>query len=238
MSWLDDLTSFAVTRLDDRVREALAARGVSDEQIDLYQIGYLNRELPPLSYPKLFLKQTYNGQKLDDMYVFPLTNVLGAVRGLQFRHVERDKKDYIDYIDDKSEVALFGLSQAMPHVWETGSILLVEGTFDLFPVQRPVPQTVATLTARVVEPLIPVLRRLVDDIWIGYDRDATGMRATANFIRGYGSEFRIHEVAYPTPLMPNGKRAKDPGDLWELWGDEKLVAFFHSVLGTENPIGG
>ncbi len=239
MNWLEELSSYAVSRLDDRVRDALAARGVSEEQIELYGIGCLNKDLPKLSYPIDFMKEVWDGRKLDDVYVFPLHNTLGELKGFQFRHIDRDRAGYIDYISEKGEAVLFGLAQAMPHVWRTGSIFLVEGTFDLFPVQRVYPSIVATLTARVVDSLVPVLRRLVKDIWVGYDMDATGRKGIRLFKKAHDVEFSsINGVDWPTPMMSNGKRAKDPNDVWETWGDAKFNSVVCSVLGTNSAGGG
>lgn len=234
MTWLDDFAAHAVSLLDDRVREALYARGVTDEQVALYGIGYINGRLPELPYSEAFLKETWQGRKLDDCYVFPLTNVLGEVKGFQFRHVERGRTGYTDYIGDKSEAVLFGLAQAMPHVWRTGSAWLVEGNFDLFPIQRHFPGVIATLTARVVDVFVPVLRRLVvGDLFLGYDMDVPGRRGVTNFKKFHGADFNVREVVYPTPVMPvTGKKAKDPGDLWEYFGDEKLGAFVRSVVNN------
>lgn len=112
-TWLEDLVSASHERVDDRVREALWARGASDEQIETFQIGYIDQELPPAEYPANFLAWSGEGKKLADCYVFPLTNPLGEVRGLQLRSVERDRRDYMDFFVDRSEPVFFGLGQAV-----------------------------------------------------------------------------------------------------------------------------
>lgn len=232
MAWLDDFAARTKERVDERVRDALAMRGVTDVQIEKYGIGYIDTVLPPdLAYPEAFLKETWHGRKLDDSYVFPLTNTLGDVRGFQFRHVDRARTGYTDFFLDRSEAVLFGLGQAMPHVWTTGSIFLVEGNFDLFPVERHVPGVVATLTARVPDIFVHVLRRMVEgDVWMGYDMDAAGRRGIMNFTKSHGDDFKVREVVYPTPVVTDGKRAKDPNELWALWGDEKFGAFLRSTM--------
>lgn len=208
-------------------------RGVSDAQINLFRIGYIDREFPA-DLPQDFLKWA-NGKAIEDVYVFPLTNTLGDVRGFQFRYVDRERSGYMDYILDDGQPVLFGLAQAMPTIWRTGHVLLVEGNFDLFPIQRAFPGTISTLTARVPENLIHTFRRLVREIWFGYDMDAAGRRGIANFARDHGQGFVVHQIDYPTPLMPNGKKAKDPGDLWEVWGDDKLGSLVRSLLGLNTP---
>jgi DNA primase len=229
MTWLDDLTAHAASQLDHRVRDALAMRGVSDEQIELFRIGYIDRGFPPGLPPEF--QRWVEGHRIEDVYVFPLTNTLCDVRGFQFRYVERDRSGYMDYIIDDGQPVLFGLGQAMPTLWRTGMAFFVEGVFDFFPIQRAFSGTLTTLTARVPETLVPTLGRLVRDIWLGYDMDTAGRRGAANFIKDHGEGFTVHKVDYPTPIMPSGKKAKDPGDLWEAWGDEKVGALVRSLMG-------
>lgn len=238
MTWLDDLVLYASLRLDDRGREALYARGVTDEQIALFGLGYLDRDLPGnVDFPGDFLKWAHRGSKLDDVFVLPLTNALGEIRGVQFRHVERERAGYMDYILRTGEAVLFGLAQAMPHIWGTGRIWIVEGGFDLFPIQRQFPATIATLTARLVEPLVRVLRRLVTEIWLGYDMDKTGRTKSEQIVKQHGAEFTIHNVHYPVVVMADGKSSKDPSDLWEAWGDPTFATFVRELLDrTTSPM--
>jgi len=225
MAWLDELAQYARSLMNERVIESLNVRGCSDEQIRDYGIGYLKRTLPPLDYDPEFMERYKAGSKLDDVYVFPLTNTVGDVRGLQFRAVDRAQRYYSDFILDAGEPVLFGLAQAMPHIWATESVTLVEGAFDLFPVQRHVPATVATLTARVVGPLLSTLRRTCKRIVIAYDNDGTGQKTGVSFYKEHGDEFQVEDLHWDKRPMPNGKMSKDPGDLWELWGDERLGKF-------------
>ena len=231
MTWIEDLTAHAHGQVNDRVREALYGRGVSDEQIDQFRIGYLDRtlpELPDLAEP--FLRWCHRGEKLDDVLVLPLTNALGTVMGLQFRHVERERSGYQDWLPYKEEPVFFGLGQAMPAVWKTGEVTLVEGGFDLFPIQRHIPGVVATLTARVSTTFVRFLRRLVRRIWIGYDADPTGRKAGLQFAREYGREFEVKIIDYPkVSFMGSGRLIKDPGELWEVWGDEQFAKFLQSL---------
>ncbi len=224
MSWLDELV-FATQEIDDRVREALWSRGASDAQIALYRIGHLHRKLPTgIEYPEDFLEWSWKGKKLEDCYVLPLTTTLGQVKGVQFRSVDRAKKNYCDYFLAADEPILFGLHEAMPHVWESKAIWTVEGAFDLFPLQRFRPNVVATLTARITDQFIRLLRRLVEDVYLAYDMDERGRQAIQKFQKYHGREFRAHEIQYPRILMADGKTAKDLGDLWESGGDARIKA--------------
>jgi len=237
MQWLEQFVTHCTGELTEEVRESFWSRGASDEQIDLYQLGYFNRKLPiEIDFPSAFLEWSKDGAKLADVYVLPLTNTIGTIKGLQFRHVDRERKGYMDYFADKSEPVFFGLAQAMPHVWATRSVYLVEGAFDLFPIQRIHPSIFATLTARVTDPLVRVLHRLVDEIWMGYDNDNTGQKATGKFVENHALKFkRVWPVVYPRLLMSNGEFTKDPSELWEIWGDPKFQAYLKTVFRKSEP---
>lgn len=231
MTWVADLVEFSVAGLTSEIREELWLRGVSDSQMDLYQIGYLDRELPD-GLPPHFLDWAKGGSKLDGVFVFPLTTALGEVRGFQFRHVERSKSGYMDYFLARQEPCLFGLGQALPNMWGSRKVYLVEGVFDLFPVQRATPWVVATLTARATPQTVRMLRRVAKQVWLGYDMDAAGRRGCAEFESANAQFFEsVYTVTYP---KVNGVFTKDPGDLWEAWGDDQMVPYLKSVLEKES----
>jgi DNA primase len=233
--WIETLVASAHERLDERVREALWARGASDDQIQSFQLGHLDGELPELpegqEYPKNFLEWSGNGAKLVDAFVFPLTNPLGEIKGLQFRSADRSKGEYMDFFLDRFEPVFLGLGQAMPHVWKSEEIVLVEGPFDFFPVQRVKANAIPTLTARISETLLRTLRRLVQRLVLFYDGDQIGRRVTEKIIKEHGAEFEIRALDYPRGVtLSNGKAVKDPADLWEAWGDDRFNPFLKSQL--------
>jgi len=231
MNWMDHLVRFSVSQLGNREREALLSRGVSDDQVADFQIGYLNKYLPG-GMPKHFLEWANWGEKLDDMFVFPLTTTLGEVRGLQFRHVERARSGYTDFLLDRREPCMFGLAQAASAMWETGSVYLVEGVFDLLPIQRALPFVTATMTSYTNQQTARLLRRFVKRVWLGYDMDEPGEKGCKVFQKRHGRDFEVYIVKYP---KVNGKQMKDPGELWEAWGDAQTIPFIRSAIERENP---
>lgn len=225
MKWLETLVQYAHANLQgDRELEALWERGASDEQIRDFRIGYLDKQLPLLQNAQEFYSwYGFNKSKLLDVFVFPLTNALGQVKGLQFRRVERRAKGYLDYLPVKDEPAFFGLSQAMPHVWKTRTICLVEGAFDHFPVQRVFPNTVPTMTSSVSTAFYRFLRRNVQEVWFCYDMDSAGRKGVWEFLENYRLEFkRILHPQLPRLVAVNGRLTKDPGELWECLGDDQF----------------
>lgn len=226
MKWLEDLANHCRDALCDSERERLYLRGVSPPQISAFGLGYIDSELPPLNYPGHFLAwwSLHKGE-LDDSYVIPLTTTLGHVLGFQFRHVDPSRRGYLDYFASKEEVALFGLYQAMPFVWETGSICLVEGAFDLLPIQRHIPQVVSTLHAGVSAAFWRVLRRIAPKIYLAWDADVAGREASYSIVRGdKAKSFDVQIVKFPNVPLRN-KLTKDPNELWEAWGDTRLGVY-------------
>lgn len=222
------VADFAQAQLPARVRESLWARGVSDDQIDSFKVGYLNGKLPDLPHPAdTFLEWANNNGGLKDVVVLPLTNILGDILGLQFRGVS--VKKYSDFIMPVDEPVTLGLSQAAEGIWKSEEVWVVEGGFDMFPLQRVFPNVIPTLTAKVTLPLVRLLRRLVRRIWLLYDADKGGREATKEFLERYGKEFDVHLVKIPPLTLPSGKRVKDPGEWWEAWGDEKLATHLRTV---------
>jgi DNA primase len=226
MTWFQDLIGFSISQLSDREIEVLLSRGVSEDQIQLFQVGYLNKVLPQ-GMPKEFLSWSKKGLKLDDVFVFPLTTACGEVQGLQFRHVIRERTGYMDYFLGSCEPCLFGLHQAVKAMWETQSVYLVEGVFDLFPIQRAVPFVVSTITSYTTQETVRLLKRFVKRVWLGYDMDEPGRKGCSSFQFRYGKDFDVRIVSYP---RVEGKTIKDPGDLWEARGDSYMVPFIQKEV--------
>lgn len=236
MRWLEDLVAFSHDFLGDRERESLYQRGVSDTQVDAYSLGYLDGELPDGDYPQRFtVWWDKNRGQLDDTFVLPLTTATGQVGGLQFRHVQQARRGYTDYLSVKDEACLFGLAQAMPAVWETGKISLVEGVFDHFPVQRHLPYTVATLHAGISNSFWRVLRRVASEIYLIYDADKTGWEQALKIVRSpKAADFKTQIVRLPrVPIRGSLKTTKDPGELWEAWGDQRLGVFLSQQVNPQ-----
>jgi DNA primase len=239
MTWLTEFVDIAHAQIGERVREALWTRGVSDEQIDLFSLGHMSGQLPDLDYPQAFVEWCWEGRRLQDSFVLPLTNSLGRVKGLQFRRVDPEKKGYSDYTPFTDEPVTFGLAQAMPHAWRTQAIWMVEGAFDVFPIQRVYPSVIPALTNKLSDPMARLLRRVVDDIWLAFDMDIKGREAAKRTLYTYRDDrFEIHDVRFPRPKTLDGKdHVKDPSELWEVWGDNRFKRFLRNLMENENAQG-
>ncbi len=236
MTWLDEFVHLCQQNLKERddVREEYWSRGVDDNQIDRYRLGYVNT-LPSL-VPQAFVEWSREGERTNHSYVLPLTNSLREIQGFQFRSVDREKSGYMNYFATETEPVYFGLGEACPEIFRTERVVLVEGAFDLFPIQRVTPEVVATLTAKTTKPFARLLKRLAKRVYLSYDRDEAGKRGLANFIREHGPSFEeVSDIDYPEIRLINGKLAKDPSDIWEAWGDDQLGAFLRCILPSILP---
>jgi DNA primase len=224
VGFLADLAAHANAQMPQRVHEALWARGVSDQQIALFKIGWLSA-LPALEVPDEF-KAWWAGHRwrLVNTYVFPLTNALGDIQGLQFRDVDENRRGYLDYFGSKEEPIFFGLAQAMPSIWDTETVWLVEGVFDLCPLQRHLSNIISTIHAGVSKQLWRLLRRMVRRIHLAYDVDRVGAQVSYDIVREMGRHFEIKVVKFPR-IPFRDRFAKDPNEFWSIWGDDRLGAF-------------
>lgn len=222
--WLDDFINYSQQSLGDRELEALWARGVSEDQIREFRIGYVSTLPAEFRKVKEFYQEWWARGRFTDVFVFPLTNALGQVKGLQVRRVDREAKGYSDWLASKDEPVFFGLAQATETIWKTKRVVLVEGVYDLFPVQRVFPETVATLTAKVSSGFERFLKRMVDQVWFCYDMDGPGIRGVKDFADTHLQDFtRVMTASkFPQVKLVTGKYAKDPSDAWEALGDERF----------------
>lgn len=239
MKWLEALVSEAHQDLDSSNREELYKRGVSDEQIDAYRIGCID-VLPDIELPERFTgwwESKVEPNIGQGVFVLPLTTTLGEVGGIQVRSTNRHRKGYLDFFACQEEAAFFGLSQAMPYVWRNRSIWLVEGAFDLFPIQRHISGVVATLTAGVSSSLWRILRRVANDVVIAYDADGAGRDAAYKIARSdQGKAFKITIAKFPNLKLGSQSESekprytKDPSDLWSVWGDDRFGVFLAQYI--------
>lgn len=228
MTWIEDLATSAHAGMSPSVREHLWRRGVSDAQIDGFQMGCLAGARLPESVdcsPRFRAWWGTHRSRFHNALVFPLTSTLGAIHGLQFRDLNPKVRGYLDYYEHKEEPAFFGLAHAMPGVWASEEIWLVEGVFDLCPLQRHVPNVVSTIHAGVSKQLARVLHRIARTLVVAYDMDSTGLKVAYDLARDMKGLFDVVVLKFPRVRLATGAPAKDPNDLWSAWGDAALGAF-------------
>ena len=230
-SILEQATFFFQKNLSENkpAREYLEKRGISDETVKNFRIGFAPdewRELHDFLLSKNvtekdmlavgLIKKADGAEKYYDTFrgriMFPIADSSGRVVGFSGRILVADDKSpkYLNspetILFNKSEI-LFGLDLAKKEIRIKDYSILVEGQMDLVMMhQVGVNNTVASSgTALSVEHLTK-LRRLSSRIIMAYDGDSAGFSASdrsAKLALSLGMDLKIAQ-------MPEGK---DPADL-------------------------
>jgi DNA primase len=219
-------------------RDYLYSRGITDELIDLFEIG-----LSPQAYHTLSKKliQTYSSADIqaagmaissdnNNIYdrfrgriMIPIQDILGRVVGFTARVLpEYDDGKMGKYINspqntvfDKSKV-LFGLSQAKVAIKSKNRVILVEGQMDVIMSHKAgIKEVVAVSGTALTEQHITTLLRYTNQFLLAFDNDEAGINAclrSAALIAKKGGVVKIIHIT-------NGKDAADlvreSPNLWE-----------------------
>ena len=179
----------------------LESRGVTDEEIKRFRLGYNNIAIIPDDGSKerqRFLDEGLKGKKYERRIIIPFEDVLGRVNGLLARSIESREFKIFATEEAKFSGYLFGLPQALPSIYETGKAYVVEGPFDLLAMIKVVPNVVATITAGINEAQHALLRLFARYIVTIFDSDSAGRKAAQTAKRLSWSDFDIN-LGYGDP---------------------------------------
>jgi DNA primase len=202
-------------------RDYLAGRGLLDEGIRKFRIGYapesfngLRDRLKGLSDDEtLRASGLFNSKEQDDgsrgpiydrfrkRIMFPIANEGGRVIAFTGRTVGSDEKSGPKYFNSpetalysKSHV-LFNLDKAKSVIRQAGFALLVEGQMDCISVfLRGVQNVIATSGTAFTEQQVGILKRHTQNVVVNFDPDAAGANAAEKSIAlltGEGFSIRI-----------------------------------------------
>lgn len=177
----------------------LHGRGLSDETIEIYELGYAPQGWEN-TYP-VFLEKGYHRQELIDaglaserddgsLYdrfrnrvIFPIRDGRGRMAGYGARAISPD--DMPKYLNspqtalfDKSNL-LYGLDKARRSIRSEDQAVIVEGYLDVIaPYQAGFTNLVSTMGTAMTEPQLRQIKRLTRKIVLALDADAAGQKAT------------------------------------------------------------
>lgn len=179
------------------------ARGLNDESIDNFQIGYapgknaVTNYLSSLKGPQKelaievatkigIIRVNQRGQGHYDFFrdrvTFPIWDHAGKVRGYSSRAVLPDQKPkYLNsgesFIFDKGNI-LYGFNFAKNHIREKDSVLVVEGNMDVIMLhQYGFRNSVATQGVALSSNSIKLLGNMTKNIYLAMDSDPAGIAA-------------------------------------------------------------
>jgi DNA primase len=218
-TFLDTIMDISRRFIDDpKAQNYLRARGCSLKQAALLGVGYLpdtHKALCPTGNTEdeeKFTRWSYNGKRLRGKLLFPITNAMGILYGIQIRSPAHDVKDYNKFYISRSKVdaSFFGTGPALRSIWETREIYLCEGIFDLFPLQRIFSNVLCTGTANISRTQMQFLLRFADHLVFAFDKDWDS--DYERFVYKHRKDFSsIRKLPIPT---------KDVSDYWALVGTE------------------
>lgn len=211
--------------LGHNAKTYLNNRGLSDEIIDEFEIGYASKDMDTLT--KLFIAKGFDeetlinsglinrGKSLYDLFrdrvTFPIHNPSGKPVAFSARIYEK-KDDEAKYINTKETPIfkkgeiLFNFHRARNEAKRIKKIILVEGQMDAIRVYASgVKNVVATMGTALTDNHVNMLKRLNVDIILCFDADSAGEKATVaagELLQKYGIN----------PLVVRLNQEKDPDE--------------------------
>lgn len=191
-----------------------------------------------------FARKYKGGQYLDDRLVCPALSPRGALIGFEARTWRpEDGKHITDFRLPEAEWNPFFLGltvDAMERIWDGGDIWVVEGLFDLAPMERVIPVTdvvLATVRAKVSDAHVKFIQRFLRKgrmVHMVYDNDETGQKQIFGWNddtgkRRWGALERFGRVSVACRHVPYSG-GKDPGEIWDRGGEAALRAAFAHIL--------
>lgn len=235
-------------------KEYLLGRGLSEESLKVWRVGYAPAEWRAL-YDRLlpvFGKETLikaglakpvagEGKPPYDVFrdrlVFPLFDQNGEIVGFSGRALGKDVEP--KYLNTPETVLfakhelLYGLDRAKAHIRKKNYAVLVEGQMDLvLSHQAGVENAVASSGTAFTAAHLERLKRLSPRILLAFDGDAAGEKAAekaAHLALSLGLEVKVAKL--PAGSDPADIVKKDPADWKEiLRRSESAIEFFLGKL--------
>lgn len=227
----------ARTNLPERVEGYLLGRGVLESAILELEFGVWRPPETQAPSNEFVARYGPRGEKLSGWLVYPIRDGRGGLLGFEARSMEQ--KEVSQYKMPRAfwNPVFLGMCRAMPKIWAGGDVWIGEGKFDMTALDHIVPArdaTMAALTAKLNRHQVEFLRRFCrGTVHMVFDRDAKGRKATTGFVDDEGKKHwgamesldrvgvHCEDVFYRCP-----PGCKDPGDIWEQYGDEGLRQAF------------
>lgn len=205
----------------EKAREYLKNRKISQESIELFQMGYSHASWDGL-VKYLHQKKKYSLEEIEqtgliikgrggryydrfrDRVMFPLKDHRGRVVGFSGRVLEKDVKEakYINtpetLLYHKSQM-LFGYRELFAEIKKKDEVIVVEGEFDVVSsAQAHVNNIVAIKGSALTQEQVKLLGRVVHKVILCLDADEAGAKATKRAIEVVGDadvELRVIDLS-------------------------------------------
>jgi DNA primase len=230
--------------------EYLTSRGITDETIDQFDIGYsasssdnlfrrLSSEFPTALLLKsgLALVSEYDSRHYDRFrrrIIFPISNESGKIIAFGGRILGEGQPKYLNSPETplySKGRTLYALHQAREFLRQEGFVILVEGYMDCIALhQSGVRNAVASCGTSLTEQQARLLARFSDRIVVNFDPDSAGAAATLRSLNILlESDFSIRVLVLPAGDDPDSfVKAKGVEEYRRLL--EKALSYFDYLL--------
>ncbi len=225
-------------------REYLAQRDVKQEDAERFSLGFAPREiglmrahLQTLGFDDerqleagLLVKREDVEEprpRFRNRLMFPIHDVQGRVIAFGGRLIGPGEPKYLNSAESPTFVkgrTLYGLSWAKNAIRRADRAILVEGYFDCVRLMMAgVNEVVAPLGTALAEPQAELLRRYTKNVYLLYDSDTAGLKATFRA----GDELLRLGVSVQVVTLPDGE---DPDSFVRTHGGERLEEYIAQAI--------
>ena len=249
LSWVEKQyhESLLYDPMGERARNYLRNRGITDESIEKFQLGYcpeppnwlvgkvnnVPRRIRLLTEAGILSSGNYGGMydRFRDRVMFPIHNAMGQCIAFGGRMMDDttvvSKAKYINSPETalfSKRKQLYGLDIAKTSMTRSRRALVVEGYMDCIVChQFGFTDTVAVLGTALGSKHIETLRHYVDKVILMLDGDAAGQKRTSEVLELFISQnMDLQVVTLPQEQAPDGSIPKDPAEYLLAWGKDTL----------------
>lgn len=202
----------------------LIKRGITPPIMEMFNIGWapygeyiLGKEAEKRGYTKEILLEsglvykTKDGRYIDyfrGRIIFPIKDIKGRIIGFGGRVLGNGEPKYINTKDtpifNKSHI-LYGIDIAKEYIKKRKEAFIVEGYMDLIAMHKNnIENTVATLGTSLTENQARILKRFSQKVFISYDGDKAGNKATLRGIKIFKKQgIKIGIISIPSGDDPD-----------------------------------
>lgn len=228
----------------EKARDYLAKRGITQNDIQKYGIGY--SLLDGAKTVEYLRQRKHSVKSIEDIgiasasakgmsdnnagrLVFPLRNANGQVVGFSARRLQDDgSPKYVNSPETpifKKGKVLYNYDLARQTAKRAGYIYLLEGFMDVMALGRAgIENAIALMGTSLTSEQIAMLRQLSVEIRICLDGDAPGQEGMMKIIS------QLNKALLPFRLVSNPGDLRDPDDIYQEEGKEALVQKMNNLV--------
>ncbi|MCD5323605.1 MULTISPECIES: DNA primase [Pontibacillus] len=215
--------------------EHLVERGLTDEVIDAFQLGFApnskeftmkfleNKGFHPQTMVKggllSYREDGHYGDRFRGRVIFPIRNHQGKTVAFSGRSVNGGDPKYLNSPETdlfQKGKLLYNFDLARAEIRKQNEVVLFEGQMDVISAyQGGIKHGIATLGTALTEPQAKLIRRYVERVIVCYDADRAGQDASykaATILKKVGCDVRVAQM----------KDGSDPDDYIRSYGSESF----------------